>query len=80
MTRTVYAEVPPRVVYALTESGQGLRKVLDAMNEWALSIPRPDGLEELRTPAEACQSTAPMSRERDLALPLVDEVILSIAP
>lgn len=39
VTRTAYAEIPPRVVYELTEAGQGLRDVLNAMNTWALSVP-----------------------------------------
>ena len=30
LTRTVYAEVPPRVEYALTETGRSLRPVLEA--------------------------------------------------
>lgn len=34
LTRTVHAEVPPRVVYALTERGQSLRSVLEAMLVW----------------------------------------------
>jgi DNA-binding HxlR family transcriptional regulator len=34
LTRTVYAEVPPRVVYELTERGQSLRSVLIAMLAW----------------------------------------------
>lgn len=34
LTRTVYAEVPPRVVYELTERGHSLRSVLLAMLEW----------------------------------------------
>jgi DNA-binding HxlR family transcriptional regulator len=34
ITRTVYAEVPPRVEYALSELGQSLRPVLDSMQTW----------------------------------------------
>ena len=34
ITRTVYAEVPPRVEYALTELGYSLRPVLDALWNW----------------------------------------------
>ena len=34
LTRTAYAEVPPRVEYALTETGRSLRPVLEAMLEW----------------------------------------------
>ena len=34
LTRTVYAEVPPRVVYELTERGQSFRSVLEAMAVW----------------------------------------------
>lgn len=32
--RTVYAEVPPRVEYALTEKGRALRPILEAMGTW----------------------------------------------
>ena len=32
--RTVYAEVPPRVEYTLTELGYSLKPVLDAMGTW----------------------------------------------
>jgi DNA-binding HxlR family transcriptional regulator len=39
VTRTAYAEIPPRVVYELTPTGQSLRPVLEAMNQWALTVP-----------------------------------------
>ena len=32
--REVFAEVPPRVVYSLSELGNTLRPILDAMHEW----------------------------------------------
>ena len=37
ITRTLYAEVPPRVEYALTELGETLRPILDAMEVWGMN-------------------------------------------
>ena len=37
ITRTVYAEVPPRVEYALSELGETMRLILDAMEAWGNS-------------------------------------------
>ena len=34
LSRKVYAEVPPRVEYTLTETGYSLKPVLDAMWTW----------------------------------------------
>lgn len=42
LTRTVYAEVPPRVVYQLTEEGESLSEVLYAMLRWGEAHPLAD--------------------------------------
>lgn len=34
VTRTAYAEMPPRVEYSLTEAGRSLRPIIDAMTLW----------------------------------------------
>ena len=43
VNRTVYAEVPPRVEYTLTELGYSLRPVLDAMMNWGESYKKSNG-------------------------------------
>lgn len=37
LTRKVYAEVPPRVEYTLTETGYSLKPILDTMAQWGHS-------------------------------------------
>lgn len=34
ITRTVYPEVPPRVEYALSEVGESMRPIINAMADW----------------------------------------------
>lgn len=34
--RKVYAQVPPKVEYSLTETGLSLKSVLKSMEEWGL--------------------------------------------
>lgn len=54
VTRTAFAETPPRVVYALTPLGEGLRDVLEAMGRWGDAVPD----EAIRPPADSMDSTA----------------------
>ena len=37
VTRTVYPEVPPRVEYTLSELGESMRPVMDAMEKWGIN-------------------------------------------
>ena len=37
VTRTVYPEVPPRVEYALSQLGESMRPVMDAMEKWGIN-------------------------------------------
>ena len=43
ITRKVYAEVPPRVEYTLTDTGYSLRPVLDALRAWGEGYQRRHG-------------------------------------
>ena len=38
ITRTVYPEVPPRVEYALSELGENMRPILDAMEKFGNNL------------------------------------------
>ena len=60
VTRTVYAEVPPRVEYQLTDVGLRLRTVLEAMDEWASTVPLVEGEDAVPLPA-SCET--PRMRE-----------------
>lgn len=43
LTRKVYAEVPPRVEYTLTELGYSLKPILDAMWDWGTEYKKQQG-------------------------------------
>ena len=43
LTRKVYAEVPPRVEYTLTETGYSLKQILDSMVAWGTDYQRRNG-------------------------------------
>ena len=43
LTRKVYAEVPPRVEYTLTETGYSLKPILDSMWVWGADYQAKNG-------------------------------------
>lgn len=52
LTRKVYAEVPPRVEYTLTELGYSLKPILDAMWTWGEAYKSIRGAAPAQPPAE----------------------------
>lgn len=43
LTRKAYAEVPPRVEYTLTTTGESLKPILGAMFDWGMSYKEKNG-------------------------------------
>jgi DNA-binding HxlR family transcriptional regulator len=39
VTRTSFAEIPPKVIYELTPLGSELRAVLESMHRWGQTVP-----------------------------------------
>ena len=52
LTRKVYAEVPPRVEYTLTETGYSLKPILDSMVVWGSAYQEENGTREDKRPAD----------------------------
>ena len=48
LTRKVYAEVPPRVEYTLTETGYSLKPILDSMVDWGTNYKQQNAAQEER--------------------------------
>lgn len=53
VTRTVYAEVPPRVEYALSPLGESMRPIIMAMRQWGLDYQESRQDEDETTEAQA---------------------------
>lgn len=68
LTRTSYQEIPPRVVYELTDRGKDLQFVLDALEElgqsWQRSLPEYETL-EFNERCAHCQKLLPQSSGSD---------------
>jgi DNA-binding HxlR family transcriptional regulator len=47
VTRRVYAEVPPRVEYTLTEVGRDLKSIYQSMHRWGLRHPEAKRVSEV---------------------------------
>jgi len=45
LTRTVYPVVPPKVEYSLTDKGNSLQPILEAMFDWGTLLLKEEGLE-----------------------------------
>lgn len=54
VARTIYAEVPPRVEYRLTEVGKGLRPVFLALSDWSDTRDSQSESRSMGEPARAC--------------------------
>ena len=46
LTRKVYAEVPPRVEYTLTDTGYSLKPILDSMVAWGTDYQKKNAAQE----------------------------------
>ena len=56
LKRKVYAEVPPRVEYTLTELGYSLQPVLEAMRDWGEAYKKRFRFEDIsKTPTRICR-------------------------
>lgn len=44
--RTVYAEVPPRVEYSLSELGESMRPIISTMETWGIEYKAKNNLEQ----------------------------------
>ena len=51
VNRKVFAEVPPKVIYSLTEKGESLRPIFSALSKWGIENVLEPKMEVLKTKA-----------------------------
>lgn len=62
--RRVYAEVPPRVEYSLSEFGESLKPILQMMGDWGAAYQ--DKVRKMKMSAPAASTGGTLSRGRPL--------------
>ena len=67
LTRKVYAEVPPRVEYTLTETGYSLKPILDSMVDWGTNYKQQNAAQEERMIREICKAEVFLAQKAEAA-------------
>ena|SRR5687768_5052014 len=58
MTRKMFAEIPPRVEYQLTEKGKDILPIIDALRDYGVRWLKPEAL-DADTSVESAEAAAP---------------------
>jgi DNA-binding HxlR family transcriptional regulator len=64
VVRTVYAEVPPKVEYTMTEAARGLLPIMEALGRWVIA-----NQAELGRPAASARTERPAAPESGSSRP-----------
>ncbi|MBI5638148.1 MAG: helix-turn-helix transcriptional regulator [Nitrospinae bacterium] len=72
LTRTVYAEVPPRVEYALTEKGRELEALIAAMGIWGTKWKGDNDIRRAASAAAAAAEQTPAQRNNIVSNSFID--------
>lgn len=72
VTRTVYAEIPPRVEYALTEKGRELEALMAAMGAWGAKWKDDNNARRATANAKAAVEQTPAQRNNIVSNSFID--------
>lgn len=72
LTRTVYAEVPPRVEYVLTEKGRELEALIAAMGAWGTKWKTDNNARRATAKAAAAAGLATAKRNSIVSTSFID--------